>query len=253
MIALALWSTAAVLVQDPRTDPYSAAIEAGEEALATERSLEAIAHFETAARIKPLEARPQLGLGMAWFIRVDYERAAHHLAVVIERAPGAWQPHHYLGRIELQRRRPAAALAHFREAARLDPQAAEHRHLVGRALRALGQAAEAERAFAAALAIDAWHLGARLGRGSALRALGREQEARLELAEHARRAALVDRIEFGRRGVQLGPLHAPNWVLLARAYIAAERWIEARMALDEATRLDADTPGLAETRARLPR
>jgi tetratricopeptide (TPR) repeat protein len=246
-------SSVAALVQGSGSDPYGTAIEAGEEALASERSLDAIAHFEKALRLRPDEARPHLGLGMAWFIRVDYERAVHHLDAVVERAPNAWQPHHYLGRIDLQRRRPDAALAHFRDAARLDPKSAEHRHLVGRALRALGREGEAERAYAAALALDPWHLGARLGRGSALRALGRKKEARVELAEHARRSALVDRIEFGRRGVRLNPAHAPNWVLLARAYIAAERWVEARMALEEATRLDADTPGLDETRARLPR
>jgi len=86
-----------------------------------------------------------------------------------------------------------------------------------------GDFAAAERAFRAALDVDPYDGEARFGLGRALVALGKKDEGLAAMAEHRRLLPLLDGVEFARRGVDLGPVHAPNWTALGDAERALGR------------------------------
>lgn len=100
----------------------------------------------------------------------------------------------------------------------------------GRRLLRLGRSQEATRAFEEALAADRWNREARYGLGRALIAAGERERGLAVLAEHRKLVPLLDQVDFARQGLDLAPMHAPNWAALGdaeRALGRADRALEA--------------------------
>src|SRR6478609_3447600 len=99
------------------------------------------------------------------------------LRSVLRHLPAHAPALHLLGVIELERKAPAEALAHFDAALFGTPQLAPLHYNRGNALSALGRLAEAQEAYARAVALDPALAEARFNLGNVARALGRHAVA----------------------------------------------------------------------------
>jgi len=111
--------------------------------------------------------------------------------------------------------------------------------LRGRLLARAGRHEEAVDAFERALAVDAFDRAALHGLGRSR--LGRREEATAVLDRHRALVPLLDQLDFARRAVDLGPLHAANHALVGDAERALGRRDEALAAYVRAGELA--TPG----------
>lgn len=156
-------------------------------------------------------ARPAAPLAAAMALhragRLEDAARAYRLLLAEDAAPAEQaRLHHLIGLCRYQAGRPAAAVAPFEEAARLDPGSAAHHAALGSAEGALGRVGRALASFDRALAIDAGYPDALINRGALLLGLGRTAEAlaSFETAAtrhpertdaHANRAAALLRLE----------------------------------------------------------
>jgi len=147
-------------------------------------------------------------------------------AEAVRRDPQAWLARNNLGKVELDRGRPAEAAADFQAALRLEPGSAEAHANLGDARLAQGQSAAAIAEYAAALQLDPTLAGAQYDWGNALLQGGRPGEA----APHYE-AALRIRPDYASAENNLG-------LALARQ----GRWDDALAHYQAALRFDPNLP-----------
>lgn len=169
--------------------------------------------------------------------------------------------HDGLGRAYLAEGRLDEAIAHFREAVRIDPLYAGCRDNLGAALLAQGHVDEAAEQLRVAVRLDPSLPQARVALGAALNAAGRRTEAVAEYAEAARRwpGNATARAGYGlvlaeggrpdeamaeiREAIRLSPRLADAHYNLARVLVTLGRLDEAAVEFSETLRIK---PDLAE-------
>jgi protein O-mannosyl-transferase len=163
---------------------------------------------------------------LSWWNTLAYVDMEGLWRDTLEKNPQAWMAHHNLG-IELDRQgRHADARKHFQAAVDLKPSHFRAHHKLGRSLAREGKLDEA---------IAHFQWAVRLAPG--------EKQFRSSLGEaYLRRGDFVAAEMELRQVLEPAFSHAPTLTKLARALIGQGRMDEARAALDEALRLDADNP-----------
>jgi tetratricopeptide (TPR) repeat protein len=118
-----------------------------------------------------------------------------------------------LGHTRLAQKRPADAVAAFREAAALDPKSPAYALFVAEAEREKGDARAAKGAYQEALALDPFNLDARLGFGNLLLAQGDAKGALVQLKEASSRNDRDPDLHFlvGETALKAGDLEAARY------------------------------------------
>jgi arylsulfatase A-like enzyme/Tfp pilus assembly protein PilF len=165
-----------------------------------------------------------------------YEESEKLALRALEVMPGSSQLHDILARLYLETRRPAFALPHALEAARLNPQLADFQAQVAYVHLLLGELPKAVDSFEHALRLDPNHAGAHIGAMWRAKLGGSVEDAAVHaeraLAIGGDRAAIVERVgevweslgEYERalavfeRGKRDHPGHAPFRMRLAIQY-----------------------------------
>ena len=153
--------------------------------------------------------------------------AENALRSVLKHLPAHAPALHLLGVLELERKAPTEALAHFDAALFGSPQLAPLHYNRGNALSALGRLADAHQAFARAVALDPALAEAHFNLGNVARALGRP-----EAAERAWNAALRARPTLAGALLRLGALQSEQ-----------RRWPEAEASFARALELEPENAG----------
>jgi len=115
------------------------------------RAIDAAAHFEASAKLKPESAAAHFNVGTALAVAGKLDEAMDRYRQALRINPGYALAHNNLGNALLGRGHAAEALQQFREALRLDPSNAEAHYNVGSMLRSQGELAEAGARFREAL------------------------------------------------------------------------------------------------------
>lgn len=108
---------------------------------------------------------------------------------------------------------------------------------LGRSAARRGDMTAAAQAFRTAVAADSFDGEALFGLGRALVQSGQREEGLRELERHRRLVPLLDAVEHARRGIDLAPMHAPNWTALGDAERALPRGDRAESAYRRAAEL----------------
>ena len=107
------------------------------------RALEAAAHFEASAALKPQSAAAHFNFGTALTMAGRLDEAIVQYQQALQIRPDYGLAHNNLGNVLLRLGRPGDALQHFRDAVRLDPSNAEAHYNAGSVLRSRGDLAGA--------------------------------------------------------------------------------------------------------------
>jgi protein O-mannosyl-transferase len=143
----------------------------------SDRAPEALAHLETAVRLKPdyWPARTNLGSALA-----KLDRPAEAIAqyeIVLRAQPGSMKAHNNLGNSLAGAGRYEEAVREFQAALRTEPNAARVHNNLGSALSNLGRLTEAIAEFETAVRLDPSYAEAQGNRGLSLLMAGRMPEA----------------------------------------------------------------------------
>lgn len=132
----------------------TAATQSGDQALADNRTDEAIRHYREAIAIDPKFATAHCGLGDALRQQKKLGEAAQCYRAALEQAPGLAQAHFGLGVTLLERADAKNALVYFQNAVRLQPDFANAHNALGFACMELGAPADALAAFRRTVSLE---------------------------------------------------------------------------------------------------
>jgi tetratricopeptide (TPR) repeat protein len=143
---------------------------------------DSVALWEHATRVTPESYLAHENLGQALRERGDLERSRGHYERALALAPAGSTAyaaiiHNSLGMVLLREDKPAEALDHFAQAARLDPTFAEAQTNLGNALASSGRPAEAIDHYRIAIARKPDYVEPRVGLGAALLSQGNAADA----------------------------------------------------------------------------
>ena len=266
-------------------DPRSAAalFELGKSALAAGDAARAVTHLEAALAADPDADGVHYALAMAYRARGDEQRAAAHVRLwrderlypadpLMEEITGLLKTavvYEIRGTQAMDDRKWAEAAALFREGLKVAPRDATLHQNLGTALYLSGDSQGAEAEFEEAVRLLPGYARALFSLGVIREERGRDPEAidlfsravatdpamvsaRASLADALRRsgrldAAIAEYVEV----VKLDPSASQARFGQAMALVRLRRYAEARAVLEEATRANAEQPGLSHALARL--
>ncbi len=188
------------------------------------RQLEAIRHYEEAARLNPDSWKSYMHLGFAYLAAHRPQDALQQFQHVLKLEPDRASAHDNYGFALLVADRPRDALPEIEQAIKLDPNSAEARHNMGLVLAALERPQEAIANFQKALELNPRFTDAATNLGIAELGAGHPQEAVASL----------------RRALELRPEQFQAVLPLATAYEALGQPAEAVRTVETALALARD-------------